>query len=42
MSLSHGTRSYINMYINTAADSAMLYLQRDFYNVTFKNQTNNT
>jgi hypothetical protein len=30
---SHGTCSYIRMYINAAADSVMLYLRHDFYNL---------
>jgi hypothetical protein len=34
--LSHGTCSYIRMYINAVADSVMLYLQRHFYNIIFK------
>jgi hypothetical protein len=34
--MSHGTCSYIRMYINTVADSVMLYLQHDFYNIIFK------
>jgi hypothetical protein len=34
--LSHGTCSYICMYINAVADSVMLYLQHDFYNIIFK------
>jgi hypothetical protein len=33
--LSHGTCSYIYMYINAVADSVMLYLH-DFYNIIFK------
>jgi hypothetical protein len=39
--LSHVTCSYIRMYINAVTDSVMLwvYLQHDFYNITFKNQT---
>jgi hypothetical protein len=34
--LSHGTCSYIGMYINAVAGSVMLCLQHDFYNITFK------
>jgi hypothetical protein len=34
--LSHGTCSYICMYINAVADSVMLYLQHEFYNIIFK------
>jgi hypothetical protein len=34
--LSHGICSYIRMYINTVADSVMLYLQHDFYKIIFK------
>jgi hypothetical protein len=34
--LSHGTCSCFPMYINAVADSVMLYLQHDFYNITFK------
>jgi hypothetical protein len=30
--VSHGTCSYIYMYINAAANSVMLYLRHDFYN----------
>jgi hypothetical protein len=29
--LSHGTCSYIRVYINAVADSVMLCLQHDFY-----------
>jgi hypothetical protein len=34
--LSHGTCSYIRMYIHAVADSVMLCLQHDFYNIIFK------
>jgi hypothetical protein len=34
--LSHGTFNYIRMYINAVADSAMLYLQHDSYNIVLK------
>jgi hypothetical protein len=34
--LSHGTCSYIRMYINAVADSGMFYLQYDFCNINFK------
>jgi hypothetical protein len=34
--VSHGTCSYIRTYINTVADSVMLYLQLDFYDIHFK------
>jgi hypothetical protein len=34
--LSHGTCSYIRMYINAVADSVMLCLQHDFCNIIFK------
>jgi hypothetical protein len=34
--LSLGTCSYVCMYINAVADSVMLYLQHDFYNIIFK------
>jgi hypothetical protein len=34
--LSHGTCSYIRMYIHAAADSVMLCLQHDFYDTIFK------
>jgi hypothetical protein len=34
--LSHGTCSYIRVYINAAADSVMLCLQHDFCNIIFK------
>jgi hypothetical protein len=34
--LSQGTCSYICIYINAFADSVMLYLQHDFYNMIFK------
>jgi hypothetical protein len=34
--LSHGTRSYIRMYINAVAGSVMLCLQHDVYNTIFK------
>jgi hypothetical protein len=34
--LGHGTCSYIRMYINAVADSVMLCLQHDFYNIIFK------
>jgi hypothetical protein len=34
--LSHGTCSYICVYINAVADSVMLCLQHDFYNIIFK------
>jgi hypothetical protein len=34
--LSHGTCSYIRMYINAVANNVMLYLQHDFYNIIFK------
>ena len=34
--MSHGTCSYIRMYINAVADSVMLYSRNDFYNVMFK------
>jgi hypothetical protein len=34
--LSDGTCRYIRMCINTVADSAMLYLRHDFYNIIFK------
>jgi hypothetical protein len=33
---SHGICSCIRMYINAVADSVMLYLQHDFYNIIFK------
>jgi hypothetical protein len=33
--LSHGTCSYVCMYINEVADSVMLYLRHDFYNIIF-------
>jgi hypothetical protein len=33
--LSHGTCSYIRMYVNAVAGSVMLYLQHDFYNMIF-------
>jgi hypothetical protein len=31
-----GTCSYIRMYIDAVANSVMLYLQHDFYNISFK------
>jgi hypothetical protein len=34
--LSHGTCSYIRVYMNAVADSVMLCLQHDFYNIIFK------
>jgi hypothetical protein len=34
--LSHGTCSYIRMYINAVAGSVKLCLQHDFYNIIFK------
>jgi hypothetical protein len=34
--VSHGTFSYIRVYINAVADSVMLCLQHDFYNLIFK------
>jgi hypothetical protein len=34
--LSHGTCSYIRMYINEFAGSVMLHLQHDFYSIIFK------
>jgi hypothetical protein len=34
--LSHGTCSYIHMYIHAVADSVMLCLQHDFCNIIFK------
>jgi hypothetical protein len=34
--LSHRTCSYIRMYINAVADSVMLCLQHDLYNIIFK------
>jgi hypothetical protein len=34
--LSHGTCSYIRMYLNAVADSVMLYLQHYFCNIIFK------
>jgi hypothetical protein len=34
--LSHGTCSYSRMYINAVANSVMLYLRHDFYNMIFK------
>jgi hypothetical protein len=34
--LSHGTCSYIRMYINAVANSVMLCLWHDFYNIIFK------
>jgi hypothetical protein len=34
--MSHGTCSYVRMYINAAADCVMLYSQHDFYNIIFK------
>jgi hypothetical protein len=34
--LSHGTCNYICMYINAVANSVMVYLQHDFYNIFFK------
>jgi hypothetical protein len=34
--LSHGTCSYIRLYINAVSGSVMLYLQHDFYNIIFK------
>jgi hypothetical protein len=34
--LSHGTCSYVRMYINAAAGSVLLSLQHDFYNIIFK------
>jgi hypothetical protein len=37
--LSHGTCSYIRMYINTVADSVMVCLRHDFCNMMFQNQT---
>jgi hypothetical protein len=38
--LSHGTCSYIRMYINAVAGSVMLYLQHDFRNIRFKIEHN--
>jgi hypothetical protein len=35
MWLGHGTCSYICLYISAVADSVMLYLRHDFYNVIF-------
>jgi hypothetical protein len=37
--LSHGTCSYIRMYINAVAGSVMLCLQHDFYCIIFKIKT---
>jgi hypothetical protein len=34
--LSHGTGSYIRKSIKAFADSLMLYLQHDFYNIILK------
>jgi len=34
--VSHGTCSYICMYINTVVNSVMLHLQHDLYNIIFK------
>jgi hypothetical protein len=34
--LSHGTCSYIHIYINAVTDSVMFYLQHDFCNTVFK------
>jgi hypothetical protein len=34
--LSHGTCSYIRVYITAVVDSVMLCLQHDFYNIIFK------
>jgi hypothetical protein len=34
--LSHGTCSYIRMYINATANNVMLYLQHNFCNIIFK------
>jgi hypothetical protein len=38
--LSHRTCSCIRMYINAVADSVILYLQHDFYNIIFKIKVN--
>jgi hypothetical protein len=38
--LIHGTCSYIRMYINAVADSVMLYLRHDFYNIVLKSNKN--
>jgi hypothetical protein len=38
--MSHGTCSYIRMYVNAVADSVMLqlYLRHDLYNIFFKTE----